>query len=191
MRIISGRAGGLKLRAVPGRNTRPTTDRVKESVFGILAPVLEGRRVLDLFAGTGNLGIEALSRGAHYAVFVEKSPGAAGVVRSNLVTTRLESDATVMVMDAFRALGVLARSDDRFDLVFLDPPYGQGLAGRALSELAAWPALSDEAVVVVEHAGHDVLSGEYGPLVLVRSQRYGETVVSFYKTQPRRIGEDR
>lgn len=183
MRVISGRAGGIRLRAVPGRNTRPTTDRVKESVFGILAPVIEERRVLDLFAGTGNLGIEALSRGAESAVFVEKNGGAAGVVKANLAAAGFVSESTVIVMDAFRALAVLAREGrGPFDLVFLDPPYGQGLAAKALEELAVWPALGDDAVVVVEHANHDELAEAYGALVRVRSERYGETVVSFYRT---------
>jgi 16S rRNA (guanine(966)-N(2))-methyltransferase RsmD len=164
---------------------------VKESVFGILSPVIEDRRVLDLFAGTGNLGIEALSRGAESAVFVEKSGGAAGVVKANLAAAGLECEATVVVMDAFRALGALAREGrGPFSLVFLDPPYGQGLAAKALEELAVWPALADDAVAVVEHANHDQLAETYGALVRVRSERYGETVVSFYRIQKQQTEVD-
>lgn len=172
------------MKAVPGRNTRPTTDRVKESVFGILGELLAGARVLDLFAGTGALGIEALSRGAVQAVFVEREPRAAGVLRENLRRTGLAGEARVLVRDVLAALGGArgAEVGGPFDLVLLDPPYGTGLAGAALERLGSEGAsLSDEALVMVEHSNHELPPDGVGTLRLVRRERYGETVVSFYR----------
>jgi 16S rRNA (guanine(966)-N(2))-methyltransferase RsmD len=181
VRVIAGCAGGLQLKAVPGRATRPTTDRVKESIFGILDPLIEGRRVIDLFAGTGGLGIEALSRGAAQAVLVDKSHQAAEVIRGNLVTTRLAPLATVLRMDCLKALDGLEREEgETFDLIFLDPPYGTGLAQQALERLARWRRLGADPVAVCEHANHDQLAEAYGSLALRRRERYGETIVSFY-----------
>ncbi|MGE5508892.1 MAG: 16S rRNA (guanine(966)-N(2))-methyltransferase RsmD [Chitinophagales bacterium] len=189
MRIIAGRAGGLKLKPVPGRNTRPTTDRVKESVFGILGERCVDARVLDLFAGTGALGLEALSRGAARAVFVEKQGSAVKVLHENLRATGLAGEAQVIAGDALAALGRLGApggrdaeaAEEPFTLVFLDPPYGTGLAEAALERLGAGGGLlAPGAVVVVEHSNHAVPAEQAGTLRLRRRERYGETVVSFY-----------
>lgn len=184
MRVVAGQAGGLRLKAVPGRGTRPTTDRVKESVFGILGQRCLGARVLDLFAGTGSLGIEALSRGADRAVLVERDRAALRVLRENLESTGFTAQAEVWPRDV---LSVLADAGCRevekagaFDLVFVDPPYGSGLAEVVVRRLGESGCLAPEAVVVAEHSNHQALPDRAGTLVLRRRQRYGETVVSFY-----------
>ncbi|MGE5552387.1 MAG: 16S rRNA (guanine(966)-N(2))-methyltransferase RsmD [Betaproteobacteria bacterium] len=185
MRVVAGRLGGLRLRAVPGRATRPTTDRVKESVFGILGERCEGAIVLDLFAGTGSLGIEALSRGAARVLFVERDPAAVRVLGENLRATGVTGQATVLVKEALAALGLLARKGDGpFDLVFLDPPYGKGMVEAALERLGNGNGLlSPGALVVAEHSNHETPPLELGALSLWRRQRYGETVVSFYRVE--------
>ncbi len=180
---MAGRLGGLRLKAVPGRATRPTTDRVKESVFGILGDRCLGAQVLDLFAGTGSLGIEALSRGATRVTFVERDPGAVRVLRENLRATGLAEQAAILVKDVSAALGLLAREGaGPFDLVLLDPPYGSGLVEAVLEGLdQGGGLLSPGALVVAEHSNHEVPTERVGRLALWRRRRYGETVVSFYQ----------
>lgn len=187
MRVVAGSAGGLRLKAVPGRGTRPTTDRVKESVFGILGERCFGARILDLFAGTGSLGIEALSRGGERALFVEKDPAAARILRENLRTTGFAGAAGVMVKDVTSALRALVRQGDRpFNLVLLDPPYGTGLLPVVMERLGAKEApLSAGALVVAEHSNHEVPPDVIGGLGLIRREKYGETVVSFYRCEVR------
>src|SRR5690348_8883448 len=123
MRVIAGEYKGRRLKAVPGQNTRPTTDKVKESMFNIIGPYFEGGMALDLFAGTGGLGIEALSRGIVKAVFIEKDYKAISVIRENIQMLGLEPRVEISKNDAKRALDTLAERGVRFDLVFLDPPY--------------------------------------------------------------------
>lgn len=188
MRVIAGLVKGRPLKAVPGRNTRPTADRVKESVFGIIGGRILVDAVLDLFAGTGNLGIEALSRGAGRAVFVEKDRRALETLSQNLASTGFaaaQGQASVAALDVLRFLtdGRCRRVEwtGPFGLVFADPPYGLGLAERTLSALRGFPGLAPGALVVVEHAAHDILAEAYGALDVVRREKYGETIVSFYR----------
>ena len=122
MRVISGSARGKQLTPVPGKDTRPTTDRVKESVFNILQMMVPGSEMLDLFAGTGQMGIEALSRGASHAVFCDAAPKALSVIRKNIAAARVEDRAEVIGADFVSALRRL--QGRQFDVIFLDPPYG-------------------------------------------------------------------
>ncbi|MBB6735522.1 16S rRNA (guanine(966)-N(2))-methyltransferase RsmD [Cohnella zeiphila] len=181
MRVISGEARGRPLKAVPGQTTRPTTDKVKEALFSIIGPYFDGERVLDLFAGTGGLGIEALSRGAGHAVFVDANPRSVEVVRRNLEATGLASRAEVYRNDARKAIKHLERKEERFELVFLDPPYAMKDCDELLGELAERSLLADRAVAVVEHdAGFDY--GErFGPFGRIRHAVYGETALSIYR----------
>lgn len=155
MRIVGGTFKGRSLAAPPGRGTRPTADRVRESVFNVLAHAdwsagLEGRRVLDLFAGSGALGLEALSRGAAFALFVDDDAAARGAIRENIEALGLFGVTRIHRRDA-TDLGVKpAGLGAPFDLVFLDPPYGQGLGVRALTRLAPGGWISDDALVVFE-----------------------------------------
>lgn len=152
MRVISGQAKGHPLRAVPGNGTRPTTDKVKEALFSMIGPYFdEEERVLDLFAGSGGLGIEALSRGAGSAVFVDSSPQSVDVVRRNLESTKLAGKASVYRNDARRALKVMEKSGLPFDLIFLDPPYVVKDCDAILTEIAQRGLAAESAIAVVEH----------------------------------------
>lgn len=173
MRIITGMARGARLKAPKGLRTRPTADRVKESLFSILGDRVRGARVLDLFAGTGSLGLEALSRGASSAVFVDRATIA--LVRENAVHTHLFARAQFFSQDVFLALSRLKAVGETFDLVFCDPPYEAGLWQRVLLALDTSSLLSPAVQVVVEC---DAAEGEepfLSSLSLRRTVRYGRT----------------
>ena len=177
MRVVAGRFGGRRLVAPPGDATRPTSDRVRESLFSVLGPSTEGARVLDLYAGTGALGIEALSRGAAAAVFVDRAPAAIKAIRANLEALGIEAD--VRRMQARAALRTAADSGEAYDLIFLDPPYRRSAElGRELSE--ALPAvLAPGARVISESDRRDRLELS---LPLTDERRYGDTVIRIHDT---------
>ena len=181
-RVIAGSAKGIRLRA-PGPGTRPLADRVKQTLFAILEPELDGAHVLDLFAGSGAGGIEALSRGAADAMFVEKDQGAATVVDANLRATGLAGErATVIRWDVVRWLdGVPAEA--AFDLVLIDPPYAETeLLVRVLERLGAPDApLASDARVVAKHFWRDRPPERVGMLRVERDRRFGETSLTFYR----------
>lgn len=180
MRVIAGKVGGLRLDGLRGDATRPTSDRVKESLFAILTPYLSGAMVLDLFAGSGGLGIEALSRGAKRALFVERSREAVLVIRKNLERTGLADLAEVWKSDVNVALRRLASGDAHFDLIFADPPYGQGMAQRALDAVAEGRLLCPDGRLVIEHSSKEEIPEVAQNLELSRRVSYGDTVVSIY-----------
>jgi 16S rRNA (guanine966-N2)-methyltransferase len=179
MRVISGSAKGIQLQAVPGSGTRPISDRVKEALFNILATEIAGARVLDLFAGTGSVGIEALSRGAELAVFVEKHPRAIDTIRANLRQTRLQAGAEVVKADVFK---YLQGPPTPFDLVYVAPPQYQQLWSKTLLAIDAYPGwLTSQGLVVVQ-----IFPKELEPLALETLQpsdqrRYGSTLLCFYE----------
>lgn len=179
MRIISGRYRGRRLKGPTGEGLRPTSDRVKESIFNILADRLSGARVMDMFAGTGNLGLEALSRDAASAIFIDSSPRSLRVLHDNLSMVGPSVPAKVMTGDALRAVETLARRGERFDLVFVDPPYHQGLADRALQALSGAGIVAPGGVIVVECAAKEPAPGGHG-FCLFRTAAYGDTVVYFF-----------
>ena len=175
MRVITGTARGRRLREPEGLDIRPTAARVKEGVFSALQFDIEGRRVLDLFAGTGQLGIECLSRGAAFAVFVDGNPRALETVRANLKATGLADRAAVRAGDA---LTWLEGTRERFDLIFLDPPYAGDLLAQALDRLAAFDILKPHGIIVAEHpAGKALPEPRFR---CRRTYRYGKTAVSLY-----------
>lgn len=177
MRVITGSARGRRLRAVPGETVRPTAQRVKEAMFSIIQFDIEGRRVLDLFAGSGQLGIEALSRGAREAVFVDNSRTAIAVVHDNLRHTRLEDRAVVLPSDA---LGFLCSRPEPFDIVLLDPPYHAGLLPKVLEKIAAFDILHPGGIIVCE-SGEGFFPPELpAPYLKGRSYRYGTRSVTLY-----------
>ena len=149
MRVIAGKARRLNLKTVPGMDTRPTTDRIKETLFNILQPELLDCCFLDLFSGSGGIGIEALSRGASYAVFVEKNPKAAACIRENLTFTKLAEDGKLLNMDVLQALRSLEGSEP-FDCIFMDPPYRQGLEEDVLRFLSKSSVLKPDTMIILE-----------------------------------------
>lgn len=181
MRVISGQAKGHPLKAVPGSNTRPTTDKVKESLFSIIGPYFDGERVLDLFAGTGGLGIEALSRGADSAVFIDSHTPSIEVIRLNLASTKLSERAEVYRNDARRALKLLERAGKPFDLIFLDPPYVMKDCDALLLDMASRGLVVDDATAVVEHHPQVVYEDHFGGFRRIRQVTYGEISLSIYR----------
>ena len=184
-RVIAGSAKGVRLRA-PGPGTRPLSDRVKQTLFAILEPEIEDARVLDLFAGSGAAGIEALSRGAAEAVFVEKDAGAVAVIATNLEAARLAGTAAIVVKSD--ALAWLGREDavrPAFDLAFVDPPYADvEMLRRVLDVLGAPGApLAPGARVVAKHFWRDRPPDRVGMLAAERDRRFGETALTFYRRE--------
>ena len=183
-RVIAGSAKGIRLRA-PGPGTRPIADRVKQTLFAILEPELAGARVLDLFAGSGAGGIEALSRGAASAVFVEKDPGAAAVIDANLRAASLAGPAaSVIRWDVVRWLAEAATdAGEAFDLILVDPPYAETeLMARVLEALGADGApLAPDGRVVAKHFWRDQPPERIGRLAAERERRFGETALTFYR----------
>ncbi len=175
----NGGARAPHLRAGRSAGIRPTSDRVKDAVFNSLAARVPGARVLDLFAGTGRLGIEALSRGASETVFVERDPRLAALIRSSLAAANLAGSAEVRRANVLTAVDALAAEGRTFDLVILDPPYGQGLVAQTLGRLAASTILPASGLVIAEGHWRDD-PGTTGGLVRVRVARYGETAVWFF-----------
>jgi 16S rRNA (guanine966-N2)-methyltransferase len=181
-RIIAGSARGIRLEA-PGTGTRPLADRVKQTLFAILEPELPGARVLDLFAGSGAAGLEALSRGAAHATFVERDAAAIGVIGANLARTKLDR-ATASIVRAEAIAWLRAAGADPFDVVIVDPPYAETeLLTRALE--AVEPRLAPGARVVAKHFWRDAPPARIGLLASDRARRFGETGLTFYRLEDR------
>lgn len=182
MRVIAGSAKSLPLKTVGSDRTRPTTDRVKETLFNIIAPEIPECRFLDLFAGSGAIGIEALSRGAGKAVFVEKDHAALKVIRENLRFTHLEDRAEVICQDAVRAVSSMT-PDEPFDVVFMDPPYGHSLEQRVLEAMKGSRVIGAETLIIVEASKDTAFSylEELGYRIL-RDKCYGSNRHVFVKT---------
>jgi len=178
MRIIAGRYRGHPIAAPAGRTARPTTDRVREALFSILGSRVEDAAVLDLFAGSGALGLEALSRGAARAVFVDGSARALAALRRNIQRLDVRT-ARVLRGRVAEILPRLARDGEAFDLVFLDPPYGKGLAGETLARLGRGDLLRPGARLVAEHEANAAPPSGEG-LTVQDTRRYGDTALSFY-----------
>ena len=191
MRVIGGHARGRRLKVPKGRNLRPTSARVKEALFNILPHDLSGARVLDLFAGTGNVTIEALSRGAAEAILVDSSNESGKVIRENLGRLRLADRTKVWIIPVTRAVKLLARRGETFDVIFLDPPYEQKSVAPTVKAVAEGGLLRQTGVLIAEHSLREDLQSRYGALVLDDQRRYGSTLLSFFRheEQTRRTPE--
>lgn len=189
MRVISGTAKGRPLKAVPGTGTRPTTDKVKEAIFSMIGPYFSGGWVLDLFAGTGGLGIEALSRGMERAIFVDMDRKSIEVVNDNLRGTNLTDRAEVYRNDAGRAVKALAKRKACFELVFLDPPYRLRTASDIMMSLQELSLLNDLATIVVEHDAEHKYEDRVGDCVCTKRTEYGESAITIYRYEPRTDNE--
>lgn len=176
MRVITGIARGRRLETLEGEDVRPTTDRVKEAVFSIIQFETEGRRFLDLFAGSGQMGIEAISRGAKEACFVDSSKKSVATIKRNLQTAKFEMQSKVFQMD-FHSF--LAMNSDEFDIVFLDPPYKTGLLQEALESVVE--CVKNTGVIIAENPLDEKLAETYGDFVLDRQYRYGKIKISTYR----------
>ncbi len=179
MRIISGKFRGRKLLSSSGNATRPTSDRVREALFNILSYQIETATVLDLFAGTGALGIESASRGAGSVVCIDNSQTAIGTIQKNVGNLALEETLKIIKWDIARDLNCIRTSEPVYDLVFLDPPYGRGLVEKALENLHRSRSVKPGATLVVEHSNREPLPEDRPFLELTDQRKYGKTLVSF------------
>lgn len=181
MRIIGGKYRGTRLAGLKGADIRPTLDRVRESLFNQWAPVIEGARFLDLFAGTGAVGLEALSRGAAHSVFVEPETRARDLIQANLERCRIPSSQySVLALTAQRALPVLEKRAAGFDLVHVDPPFEDNPYASVLEALGRSRLLTSRVSVVAEHPARQVLAENYDKLIFRKSRRLGDTTLSFF-----------
>lgn len=180
MRVVAGDRKGMPLKAVSGTTTRPTTDKVKESLFNIIGPFFNGGIALDLFAGSGGLGIEALSRGADLAIFVEKDFKAFQTLQENIKKCRYENETELFRTDATRAVKGLLKRDIQIDYLFLDPPYHKMEYYNLVESLVNSGKLSDDAIIVCEHATEVQLPDSYGTFPLKRKETYGSSIISIY-----------
>ena len=178
MRVIAGSARRTILTAPKGQNTRPTADRIKENLFNIISPDIRDARFLDLFCGSGAIGIEALSRGAGEAVFVDISKEAVTVTQANLTRARLTGQ--VVQMCTLAAISRLEHEGSSFDIIFLDPPYGMGLLCRTLDALGKSGILSPEGIIIAE-CHIDEPEPQAGPFIMQDVREYGSTRLIFYK----------
>lgn len=185
MRIISGTSKGRKLVTPKRYSLRPTSDRVKESLFNILGSEIEGKVVLDLFAGTGNLGIEALSRGAEKVIFVEKGRQALRLIQININQFGLGNRSEILPKDVNRAIGILKQRGECFDLILMDPPYEKELIQRTLMKLNTHPIYHGDSILVIEHNRREPLPRILEGWNLIRQQKIGDTLLSFLTLQVR------
>jgi len=182
VRVIAGTAKGLSLISPEGYDTRPTADRAREGLFNILSPLLPNASFLDIFSGSGAIGVEALSRGAARAVFVDSSGKAASVIESNIKKTGFERLSEVLCMKSDDAIVRLGNISVKFDIIFMDPPYGSNLADKALSLIADNNLLKPQGVAVVEMERRDMPPSCFG-LCVVRQKSYGIAKFIFYKSE--------
>ena len=186
MRVISGKARGTKLVPLKGAPLRPTLDRVKESLFNRIGPLLEGETLLDLFAGSGNIGVEALSRHAQYVVFVENHAQSQKLIVANLEKCRFGLDASdkklwnLMKADALSAIKILQANEQQFDWIYVDPPFDAGLYDIVLEAISAANLLKSEGQVVVERHSKSSLREKYGKLNLNFQKRLGDSTLCYF-----------
>jgi len=179
MRIISGTSRGRRLVAPKNQSLRPTSDRVKESIFNILGEGVEGKMVLDLFAGTGNLGIEALSRGAKRTLFVEKERQALLIIQRNLLQCGVERRSEIIPKDVNIAIGILRERGESFDVILMDPPYQKGLIQKTLTKLSSYRIFHEDSILVIEHDRREPLPETVEGWDLIRQRKIGDTLISF------------
>lgn len=181
MRIVAGIYGGRRLVAPKGRGVRPTLERVREAVFSALGERIVGARVLDLFAGTGALGFEALSRQAASVCFVESSPKSVDAIEENVAKLGVDREAfEIMAVAVEQGLSRLAKMGRQFDVVFMDPPWESGYYDETLMQLALTGIVKPGGLVVVEHSRHHEPAHVFRKLVMERNRRYGDTCVAYY-----------
>lgn len=181
MRIITGIAKGKKLRAPEGLGTRPTADRVKQSLFNMLSGKLIEATVLDLFAGTGNLGLEAISQRASYCCFVEQDRKAYSILSQNIAELGFQKYSETHLGDALEYVARLGAKQKQFDLIFLDPPYGKSLIQIAITSILKHSLLSEDGIIISEYDIEDQIPERIGEIEMYRTVKYGRTKLSFWR----------
>ncbi len=174
MRIISGKAKGRRLTALPGNNTRPTTDRIKESIFNLIQGYIMNSNVLDLFSGSGSLGLEAISRGAKLSILVEGNRKAQKIIEENIGIVNIEN-VKLIKKDVYSFI-----PNEKFDIIFMDPPYDKNHVSKTLNHIIENDFLNKEGIIVIEHSKNEGVE-EYSSLELIKSRQYGITCISIFK----------
>lgn len=180
-RIISGLAKGIVLETPEGMKTRPTSDRAKEALFSILGDVYMGKGVLDLYSGTGSLGIESLSRGAGHCVFIDKNRKAARIIKNNIQKCRLDSSSHVICMDVVKAIDLTEVRESKFACIIMDPPYDKNLLARTIEKINENDIIEKKGVLVVEHSERESPPDEIAGFILWDRRSYGAVNFSFYR----------
>ena len=181
LRVITGKLKGRRLKAPKGINTRPTTDRVKESLFNIIGHIKEDSKILDLFSGTGNIGIEFISRGAKKSYFIDNDQQSIKVIMENIKTLNIEDSCNVYKNRVDHALGILGRKNITFNYVFMDPPYEKDLVLPTLDLINDNNLLDIDGTIIIEHESRLALPDEYKRYLKVDNRKYGDTTITFYK----------
>jgi 16S rRNA (guanine966-N2)-methyltransferase len=183
-RVVAGKCGGIPLIAPKGEKTRPTTDKVKEALFSILQMRLPDADFLDLFAGSGQMGIEAVSRGAKRAVLVDENNDSGRVISANIEKTKLQRQISLVKRDVFRTLDDLGERKETFDIIFMDPPYASAIAfaNKAAQAICSYNLLKTGGLFIVEHSAADLPAENVINLTLYRRCKYGSTMLTFYTT---------
>ncbi|MCX8011543.1 MAG: 16S rRNA (guanine(966)-N(2))-methyltransferase RsmD [Desulfobacterota bacterium] len=180
MRVTGGKLKGRRLYTGKIKGLRPSSEKIREAIFNILTPFLTGDAVLDLFAGTGSLGIEALSRGMEEGVFVECNSAVIALLKKNIEGCQLSNQAEILKIPVSKALRVLKAREKKFKLIFLDPPYQERLVEKTLLELNKAEILISEGIIVAEHFIKEAVGEIYGKLRIIDRRQYGQSVVSFF-----------
>jgi 16S rRNA (guanine966-N2)-methyltransferase len=181
MRIIGGAVKGRRLVGLKGLSIRPTSDKVREALFDILGDKITGSNFLDLYAGSGGVGLEALSRGADFAAFVEQNPAAIRIIKANVSRCGFERQTKIISASVRNALLKLSVSKVKFDIIFLDPPYESGLFPETLEQLADRQLLLPHSIIIAEHLSRSAHPVQFGDLMRYREKKYGQTGLSFYQ----------
>ncbi|MGY3778199.1 16S rRNA (guanine(966)-N(2))-methyltransferase RsmD [Isobaculum melis] len=181
MRVISGEYGGRRLKAVPGVNTRPTTDKIKESIFNMIGPYFDGGVVLDLFAGSGGLSIEAVSRGYDRAILIDKAPQAIQTIKENIEITKEVEKFDVFRNDAKRAIQLLAKKEEKIDLLFLDPPYAKQEIVQQIEQMNQLDLFNHQAMIVCEVDKQVDLPEMIDDFICLKNEKYGVTKIVIYE----------
>ncbi|MBA4602412.1 16S rRNA (guanine(966)-N(2))-methyltransferase RsmD [Thermoactinomyces sp. AMNI-1] len=181
MRIITGSAKGTRLKMVSGKHVRPTADHVKESFFQVIGPFFEGGLVLDLFCGTGALGLEAVSRGADRAILIDSSRASCKVARANAQAARLSAQVEIYRSDVLAGIRKLNKRQLKFDYIFMDPPYMKNLLTPVIEKLSFFDLLTEDGIIVAEHSSLSIPPQEIGSYQCYRRLNYGDTVISLFE----------
>jgi len=179
LRVISGELKGKKLNTLPGIDIRPTSDRIRETIFDILYNRASEANVLDLFAGTGAFGIEALSRGAKFCLFIDNKKSSLALIEKNICLCSIENKAKIIKWDIKKNLNCLKLIEETFDIVFMDPPYNKNLVNISMMNLCHAGKMSPDALIIIEHSIHEQIDLNQPQLFLADQRRYGKTLISF------------
>lgn len=180
MRIVAGKLKNRKIYSREGRDTRPTLERIKEAIFSILGKQIDGAKFLDLYSGTGNIAIEALSRGAKRAVMIEKDKDALRVIIENINNLDLAESCRAYKNDIFRAIEILGRKNEKFDIIFLDPPYKENISTKTIEKIFEYKILDENGIIISEHGVYEKMPEKIEKFVKYDERDYNKKIVSFY-----------